>query len=370
MSDDDPILTLAVLGSAALVGTALLAPRRAHARSLAVPIVPPATTAPLPPTAAPRPTTWVWPVPTLGAADAVISDGWGSGRTDPDGTKRRHLGADLMYRRRHLGPGGAQYPVGSHNGSRAYVMPDGVYALAVADGQVWSAGWTRRGFSVVLHHAAGWATYYTHLASLSVRETKRGQSGERVATGQPLGEIGFDPSGSRRLKHLHFELWRDRSRVRAVDPAPYLAGWRHARDERSPAPLRNGGLVYRPLGDPGDPYPDWVRRLRGKSGVYVIRERAHDGDAPEVVYVGESHAHRLYETLTRHFQTWRRRKGWWKGQFAEGHDPGLNYDRARVDVAVRETTAAGALDAEAALIRRLRPRDNLLGQVVTDDVPF
>ncbi|MEK7316877.1 MAG: hypothetical protein AAB011_11890, partial [Candidatus Eisenbacteria bacterium] len=62
-----------------------------------------------------------------------------------------------------------------------------------------------------------------------------------------------------------------------------------------------------------------------------------------------------------HFH-WRRRKGWWKGQFAEGHDPGLTYDRARVEVAVRETTAARAIEAEAALIRRLRPRDNLLGQ--------
>jgi len=61
--------------------------------------------------------------------------------------------------------------------------------------------------------------------------------------------------------------------------------------------IRNGGLTYRPVGRSGDPYPAWVRRLKGKSGVYVIRR---DG---EPLYVGESHSNRLYETLTRHFQT-------------------------------------------------------------------
>jgi hypothetical protein len=71
-----------------------------------------------------------------------------------------------------------------------------------------------------------------------------------------------------------------------------------------PAPgLRNrsAGLTYRPVGARGEPYPDWVQALRGKSGVYVIRERDASG-APVVVYVGESHSDRLYETLTRHFQ--------------------------------------------------------------------
>jgi len=40
-----------------------------------------------------------------------------------------------------------------------------------------------------------------------------------------------------------------------------------------------------------------VRALKGKSGVYVIREIGGD-----IVYVGSSSAARLYETLTRHFQ--------------------------------------------------------------------
>lgn len=70
-----------------------------------------------------------------------------------------------------------------------------------------------------------------------------------------------------------------------------------------------------------------------------------------------------------HFH-WRRFKGFWKGQYAEGHDPGLTYDRASVEVAIHFTAASDSLDEEARLIHRLRPRDNLLGQPAEDEVPF
>jgi hypothetical protein len=69
-----------------------------------------------------------------------------------------------------------------------------------------------------------------------------------------------------------------------------------------------------------------------------------------------------------HFH-WRRWKGFWKDQYSEGHDPGLTYDRERVEVAVRVTPAGQALDEEARLIRRLRPRDNVIGQT-EEEVPF
>jgi hypothetical protein len=133
---------------------------------------------------------------------------------------------------------------------------------------------------------------------------------------------------------------------------------------------RNARLSFRPVGSSGDPYPDWVRELRGKSGVYFIRERSKDGEA-ELVYIGQSQAGRLYETLTRHFQGWRRWKGFWRGQFAEGHDPGLTYPRHQVEVAVKVTSPERALDEEARFIRALRPRDNVIGQLDDlADVPF
>lgn len=56
--------------------------------------------------------------------------------------------------------------------------------------------------------------------------------------------------------------------------------------------------AFRDVGQAGEPYPEWIRDLKGRSGVYVLKE----GNA--IRYVGESHTDRLYETLTRHLQRW------------------------------------------------------------------
>jgi hypothetical protein len=180
-----------------------------------------------------------------------------------------------------------------------------------------------------------------------------------------IGTVGFDPLDPRRVKHLHFELWLGGPSDR-VDPLLAMSVWEDARDPRT-AVARNAGFSYRAIGASGEPYPQWVRDLKDKSGVYVIR----DIESGETVYVGSS-AGRLYDTLTRHFQTWRRFKGFWKGQYAEGHDPGLTYPRDSVEVAVRITKPSDALDEEMRLIARLKPRDNLIGQrePTADEVPF
>lgn len=135
------------------------------------------------------------------------------------------------------------------------------------------------------------------------------------------------------------------------------------------AELRNARLVYRPIGQTGEAYPRWVRALDGKSGVYVIKEVQRDGSA-RTVYVGESHTGRLYQTLTRHFQTWRRSKRFWSGQYGgQGHDPGVTYPRHKVLVAARALSAERAIEEEARLIDELRPRDNLIGQP-EEVIPF
>ena len=134
--------------------------------------------------------------------------------------------------------------------------------------------------------------------------------------------------------------------------------------------MPNGRLTFRSVGARDEPYPQWVQDLRGHSGVYVIRERQPDGSNP-IVYVGESHTGRLHETLTRHFQTWRRWKNFWRGQYAEGHDPGLSHERDACEAAAIATAPRHAIEMEARLIRRLRPRDNLLGQAdEAEAIPF
>ena len=311
---------------------------------------------------------WIVPVPTLGDRPVVVANEFHRGTQVND--PREHLGVDLMFRRRDARDLIAVYPPKTTNGTALFFMPDGVSALAVSAGTVSFADMTGMGYSVIIQHPIGWATYYTHLSALAVMR------GDVVRAGQPLGTIGASPTDGEHLMHLHFELWGDGKRSGAVDPAPYLATWSRVNSPWSPSAApqvarnaRNGTTsAYRALGDRGEPYPEWVRALKGKAGVYIIR----DADTHECLYVGSS-AGRLYDTLTRHFQTWRRWKGFWKGQYGEGADPGLTYPRADVEAAVRITSPGDALDEEMRTIARLRPRDNQIGQpdVATDEtVPF
>jgi len=136
-----------------------------------------------------------------------------------------------------------------------------------------------------------------------------------------------------------------------------------ARDERSP--LRNAALHFRPVGRRGEPYPEWVAELRGLSGAYVIRAPDENG-ARVIVYVGSSGADRLYETLTRHLQLWRRWQGYGR-DYGEGHDPGMTYARDTAEAAVIITPRKDALELEMQLIETLRPRDNILGKTNSDD---
>jgi hypothetical protein len=308
---------------------------------------------------------WVVPVPTIGDRPVVVSNPFHA-----DNDAHQHLGVDLMFRRRDARDLVATYAPKTPNGTAMFFMPDGISALAASGGAVSFADMTSMGNSVIIQHPNGWATYYTHLSSLAVKR------GELARAGQPLGTIGVSPLDGEHLKHLHFELWRGGTRSGAVDPTAFLATWMRVTSPWSPpsGPLvarnaRNSGTsAYRQVGDRGEPYPEWVRALKGKAGVYIIR----DAETHECLYVGSS-AGRLYDTLTRHFQTWRRWKGFWKGQYGEGADPGLTYPRADVEVAVRLTSPGAALDEEMRTIARLRPRDNQIGQpdAATDEtVPF
>lgn len=106
---------------------------------------------------------------------------------------------------------------------------------------------------------------------------------------------------------------------------------------------------FRSVGRSGK-YPPWVDRIRGRSGVYAIKHRG------VLVYIGESHTDRLYETMTRHLQHW---------TLPSSH----SYERSECTVAVRtmaERDEAPALQAH--FICELQPRDN--EYEVCDHVPF
>lgn len=211
MKDRDALPLLALGGGAAVAAVWLARSRAARSATVTETVDRPQISTP--------PGAWVFPVPSLGDRLAEVSDGFDSPRTLPDGTKVQHLGVDVMFRRRGARDLIAVYVPGTPNGTKGYFMPDNTPALAASAGSVRFAQWTPQGFSVIIQHPSGWATYYTHLASLAVAR------GDAVTAGQPLGTIGASPTDGEHLKHLHFELWKYGTRGGAVDPQPFVEAW-------------------------------------------------------------------------------------------------------------------------------------------------
>ena len=279
---------------------------------------------------------WVWPLAMWKGKPPAITEPFGSQRSGPGGI--RHRGIDLAY------ADGA--------------MPEGQAALAAADGVVWSALPTPFGLAIVIDHAPlPFTTYYAHLEKLLVEHAFRGDAKQRVRAGQAIGIVGHDLLNPAKRRHLHFELWRDtpanaiaspgyagarstpEGSAESIDPAPFMRRW-----DVMPDPREQGGkLVFRHLGDPGTPYPPWLRELEGqKSGIYVIRE-VDDGD---VLYVGSSIG-QLHGAVLRHFDRWRR---FWSAT------PVPRFARDRCEVAVRVTRAADAPAEALRAVQRLHPR--------------
>lgn len=112
--------------------------------------------------------------------------------------------------------------------------------------------------------------------------------------------------------------------------------------------------TFRSVGAAGDPYPVWVSETRGRNGVYAIKDRG------TLVYIGESHSDRLYETMTRHFQHWR-------GTGADSHP---SYTRGECTASVLITSAASAPTIQAHEIATRAPRDNVYETEADDAIPF
>ena len=86
------------------------------------------------------------------------------------------------------------------------------------------------------------------------------------------------------------------------------------------------------------------------SGVYAVYDKAG-----RLLYVGESHSGRLYDTITRHFRAWEiarlddgRRRG------------GAMYDRAKVSLFWWVLPAERAQAEQYRMIQALKPRDNAI----------
>jgi hypothetical protein len=85
--------------------------------------------------------------------------------------------------------------------------------------------------------------------------------------------------------------------------------------------------------------------------VYAIK---HKG---ELVYVGESHTDRLYETMTRHLQRWK-----------HPEEKVHAYRRSDCEIAITITSATEAPPLQAHWICELQPRDNTYE--TCEEIPF
>jgi hypothetical protein len=122
--------------------------------------------------------------------------------------------------------------------------------------------------------------------------------------------------------------------------------------------MSTGILLFSPLGEAGDPYPEWLRELTNSDGVYLILEKG------VLAYIGESHTGRLYGTATRHFQRWSDKY----------NTAGPTYRRKDCEMALVLVPAAHAFPLQNDLILELAlrgqaPRDNRQLEAETDERP-
>lgn len=156
---------------------------------------------------------WTFPVPSWRGYAPTRSQEY---RVD------NHHGNDLMFRRK-IGGADQMWPAGTKNGTARWFCPDSIYACAARDGTLWHVGEGGHGKFVVIDHGSPFATFYTHLSSLLFPTLTRGANSIRVTRGQPLGVIGYSPLDTRKLMHLHFEIWYKGGAGSHVDPWPILA---------------------------------------------------------------------------------------------------------------------------------------------------
>jgi hypothetical protein len=108
----------------------------------------------------------------------------------------------------------------------------------------------------------------------------------------------------------------------------------------------------------GEAYAAWLAEAAGAHGVYVIRERSRRGKRAIVLYVGESHTHRLRETLQRHYQQW------------TGRTAGPTFSAEDTEVALEIFLDGNeAIRRQNHLIRSLRPIHNIVVPDEEDDPP-
>lgn len=140
------------------------------------------------------------------------------------------------------------------------------------------------GNGVVIEHDNGWQTQYCHMAQGSVLV----RTGDVVAAGDPLGEMGF--SGSTEFPHLHLTLRHEGEVVDPFDPTDTASCGEDATPLwAEPVPLAQGGILSVGFAE-AVPEFDAIRAgtadaatLRADADAIVIWGFFHGGRAGDIV---------------------------------------------------------------------------------------
>lgn len=142
------------------------------------------------------------------------------------------------------------------------------------------------GNGVAIDHGNGWETQYCHLKQGSIRV----RTGDRVETGQPLGQIGL--SGNTEFPHLHLTI-----RQNGVELDPFAPEPATACGTVPPDTLWSAPLAYDPFGFTGVGFftavPEWDAIKAGLSSPAALPT-----DAPALVLWASYFGPRAGDELT------------------------------------------------------------------------
>jgi murein DD-endopeptidase MepM/ murein hydrolase activator NlpD len=153
-----------------------------------------------------------WPLRMLGGnRKPVVTSGYRH-PARPD-----HVGVDIFYSYILDSDPPMRAGDGGRTTSNKWWIPDNTRAIAVADGRVTLASWTKTGFCVRIALEGGYSAGYFHLSSLIVKV------GQSVSIGDPVGIVGDNPADYD-ARHLHFETYEGHTGWRRTNPEEFLGG--------------------------------------------------------------------------------------------------------------------------------------------------
>ena len=158
----------------------------------------------------------VWPLPKLNghAPVLLVHD-----PSDP--------GVELAYEHKY-DPDGPLVRSTKQTGIGPFYLPALTPVYAVFDGRIMYAGKHADGHTIIVEHANGWMSYYSHLEQMFALATDRRHRARPQYTkaGHILGYAGRLAGQPNRP--IRFELWKydDNCGYVAIDPIRFMRRWR------------------------------------------------------------------------------------------------------------------------------------------------